>query len=510
MYYIIIILLVIYLLVKNKQVMMVFQQNWYNKNNWYIHWLFKNKKQVFLTGDLFLILISLLYLINEVFIYFIPVMTLILIILEIKKNKGKIIKKPLVYTKRVKRLFITLILFNLIISLFVSDLTFLIFTISIYLSYFVIYIVNIINKPLEKIIFNYFRRKAVKKLTSMKHTEVIGITGSYGKTSSKNILNDILNIKYNCFPSPQNYNTEVGLILTINQYLDKFNDYFIAEMGASRVDEIATYCDLVKPKYGILTVIGKAHLESFKTVENIRKGKFSLIESLPEDGVGILNADDPLQVSYELKNTCKIIWIGINNKADIRATDIKCTDEGTSFNVVIAGEKHVFKTRLLGKNNVYNILAGIALGYHLGITVSKLQQAVLRVNSVEHRLQLIKKGDLTIIDDAYNSNPQGFKMALEVLDMMKGKKIIMTPGMVELGAEQYTLNKEAGINIADVCDEVILVGEKQTKPIQDGLKEKKYKNVHIVNSTNEGFELINKLKDKNTFVLLENDLPDIF
>ena len=135
---------------------------------------------------------------------------------------------------------------------------------------------------------------ASKKLKSMPSLKVIGITGSYGKTSSKNILNDILSVKYYVLPTPKNFNTPVWLTITINNYLDKFNDYFIAEMGAFKKGEIKYLCDYVKPTYGILTKVGTAHLESFGSQQNIQEGKFELIESLPSDGIGVLNGDDPL------------------------------------------------------------------------------------------------------------------------------------------------------------------------------------------------------------------------
>ena len=286
-------------------------------------------------------------------------------------------------------------------------------------------------------------------------------------------------------------------------------------MGAFKCGEIKELCDLVKPKYGILTKVGTAHLESFGSQENIQKGKFELIESLPSDGIGILNGDDELQVSYKLKNDCKIVFIGIDNEdVDVRATNIKLTNKGTTFDCIFKGdkEKYHFETRLLGKANIYNILAGIALGKELGIDIKMLEAGVKRVNSVEHRLEFKKYGNINIIDDAYNSNPVGSKMAVEVLGMMPGKKIIVTPGMIELGDMQYELNKMFGTYIADVCDEVILIGKEQTKPIYDGLIEKKFneKNIHILNDVKLAFPLMQKLSGDETYVLLENDLPDIF
>jgi len=358
-------------------------------------------------------------------------------------------------------------------------------------------------------------KKAQTKLKNMKHLKIVGITGSYGKTTSKNILSDVLSVKYNTLPTPKSLNTPNGLMITINNHLDKFSDVFIAEMGAYKRGEIKTLCDLAMPKYGILTKIGFAHLESFGSQENIQKGKFELIESLPNDGIGILNGDDELQLKYKLKNKCKIVWIGIENKnVDVHASNINVSKDGTSFEVVFKGdkEKYLFETKLLGYANVYNILAAIALGREFGVTINQLQVGVKKVKSVEHRLALKKYKDINIIDDAYNSNPIGSKMALDVLSMMPGKKIIVTPGMIELGEKQYELNKKFGEYIADVCDEVVLVGEKQTIPIRAGLSEKKYDNkkIHIINDVKLAFKIIDKIKEKDTYVLLENDLPDIF
>lgn len=515
----------LYLMIKTNKSLHMLQQNRYNDNQWYLKWIMKNKKKVFLSLDATYLLISLLGLLLQDSYLELAALTWGIVILAnyLLLYTKEEVKKPLVFTKRVKRLLLTFYLLHILIiallcinfQIEMLPIYYLIVGLFVYFNHFVVYIVNVINKPIEKMYAIHYKNSAIRKLNDMQHMEVIGITGSYGKTSSKNILNDILNIKYNAFPTPKNFNTELGLINTINNYLDKFSDYFIAEMGALKLEHIQKYCDLVHPKYGILTIIGTAHLETFGSRENIQKGKFALIESLPSDGIGVLNADDPWQVSYQLKNNCKIIWCGIDNKkADVVANNIKCTKDGMTFDVKFKGDKNTyeFKTTLLGKANIYNFLQAIALGKELGISIPELQRAVLKVRPVEHRLELKKQGNLTIIDDAYNSNPTGSKMALEVLGMMDGKKIIITPGMVELGEKQYELNKELGENIAPVCDEVILVGDKQTKPIQDGLLAKKYpeKQIHVVDTINEAFQILPTLQGSDTYVLLENDLPDTF
>ena len=286
-------------------------------------------------------------------------------------------------------------------------------------------------------------------------------------------------------------------------------------MGAFKRGEIKKNCDLVHPKYGILTIIGEAHLESFGSRENIQRGKFELIESLPSDGIAVLNGDDEYQRSYKLKNNCEVCWIGIDSlDVDCKATNIKLSGQGTTFDCIFKGDKnkYTFTTKLLGKHNIYNILAGIMLGKKLGMSIPELQRGVASVKVIEHRLELKKYGEINIIDDAYNSNPIGSKMALDVLGLMDGEKIVVTPGMIELGDKQYELNRKFGEYISEVADYVILVGENQTKPIYDGLIEKKYdkKKIHVINDVKEAFPIMNKLATKNTYVLLENDLPDLF
>lgn len=504
------------------------QQNLYNDDKRFLKWTIKDMAN-FKTPLKCSLVVLITYLILVVFklestiitsIYFF-IVCLIILLIKIKESKNSDTKIKLKVTSRVKRLIFTNLILLIILGIglfFVKDINLIYLILFLYdtLLNFVIMLSIMINKPVEKLVYLSYKNKAVNKLNDMKNLKVIGITGSYGKTSSKNILSDILNVKYNALPSPKNFNTPYGLIITVNNHLDKFDDILIAEMGAYKVGEIKELCDLVKPKYGILTKIGTAHIEIFGSQENIQKGKFELIESLPSDGIGVLNGDDELQVNYKLKNNCKIIWIGIDNKdVDVRATDIKTSNKGTTFNVIFKGDKkkYQFTTKLLGYNNIYNILASLALSKEFGLTIEQMKKAVLGVRSVEHRLELRPAGNITYIDDSYNSNPVGSKMALDVLKDMPGLRIVMTPGMVELGNKSYELNKKFGTFMKDTCDVVILVGEKITKPIKDGLKEVKFnnKNIYVVKSTKEAFALVKSLSNtKETYCLIENDLPDIY
>lgn len=528
MFYISLIPFIVLLIYDLKKALHMAQQNLYNDDHRFLKWTLKDMK-TFKTPLKCSLVVLITYLVLIIFkleasvitsIYFF-VVCLIILLIEVKENKNADTKIKLKVTARVKRLIFTNVILLLLLCVglyFVKNVNIIYLCLFIYdmLLNFVIMLSIIINKPVEKMVYLSYKTKAVNKLKAMNNLKVIGITGSYGKTSSKNILSDILNVKYNALPSPRNFNTPYGLIITVNNHLDKFDDILIAEMGAYKVGEIKELCDLVRPKYGILTKIGTAHIEIFGSQENIQKGKFELIESLPSDGIGVLNGDDELQVNYKLKNDCKIVWIGIDNKdVDVRATDIKTSNKGTTFNVIFKGDKkkYEFTTRLLGYNNIYNILASLALSKEFGLSVDQMKKAVLGARSVEHRLELRPAGNITYIDDSYNSNPVGSKMALEVLKDMPGLRIVMTPGMVELGDKSYELNKKFGTYMKDSCDVVILVGEKITKPIRDGLKEVKFndKNIYVVKSTKEAFNLVKSLSNgKESYCLIENDLPDIY
>lgn len=519
----------IYVIYRSVEAMHMLQQNLYNENNRYLKWVFRNYTKAFSIIDFLPIILFLLVyivddkhildlvLIGSMFIY------LFGIINEYKKNKENQNKLPLKATGRIKRLFITYVLiygvaiYFTIITKDEAILPLLLILLSLLLGfvYYIVELANVIDTPLNKLAYFYYLRKAKKKLREHSNLEVVGITGSYGKTSSKNILNEILSSKYITRPTPKNYNTPYGLMLTINNHLDKFDQILIAEMGAYVKGDIKKLCDFVKPKYGILTIIGEAHMETFGSQENIQKAKFELIESLPEDGVAILNMDDPLQVSYDLNNKVKVKWIAIDNKkADVYATNVKCDSHGMSFDCHYNGNKVHLKTRLLGSYNIYNILASVALGLEMGIDINDIKASVSSLKSTEHRLELKKVGDIYMLDDAYNSNPVGASGALEVLKGMYGTRVVVTPGMIELGKLEKEKNYEFGKKIAESADYVILIGEKKTKVIYEALIDSKFDkdSVFVLNNVSDSYSVINALKEDGVdiYALYENDLPDMY
>lgn len=424
--------------------------------------------------------------------------------------------KKLNITSRVKRQIIVMVILVLITLFHVFQLDWMwisLFTpIMIGIIWLYIILMALITMPFESIVKRIYIHKAKVILNQHSRLIKVGITGSYGKTSSKNILNEILSEKYYVLSTPASFNTPMGLTITIREQLKTIHQVFIAEMGADKVGEIDFLSKFIRPQYAIITSIGPQHLNTFKSLENIIREKMRLIENLPVSGVGVINYDYETVRNYRIKNNCKIISYAIDHEADFVAKNIEYSPNGSNFIVQCKEGDYAFSTRLLGKHNIANILAGIALGRQLDLSWELLQKAVSNVNYVEHRLQLKKINGFNYIDNAFNSNPEGAKMSLEVLKLMPNHRFIVTPGMIDLGVKQNELNKQFGFQMKDHADTVILVGKKQTQAIYEGLKESGFnlEQVIVLDTVKEAFKYIESHASKDDIILLENDLPDAF
>lgn len=441
------------------------------------------------------------------------------------------VKKPLVFTQRATRLYRANILLNLLVIVLLASLYMItpsrtaLITISItliivsYILYkfqaFIIYISTSIMKPIEEKINMGFYKNAQNKIKEREDLKVVGITGSFGKTSTKFIIGTILSEKYSVLNTPESYNTPMGLSKVINNDLTPYHEVFVAELGAKVIGEIREVAELVQPKIGVLTSIGPVHIETFKNIDNIMKTKYELIEELPTDGVAVFNYDNEYIKKLADKTFKEKILYGLEDteKLNIYADNIIVSEMGSTFTLNDdEGNSVECTTKLLGKHNIYNILAGASVAKSMGLTFEEISRGIAKIEPVEHRLNIINPGTgIIIIDDAFNSNPIGTKAALDVLSQFKdGKKIIVTPGMIELGEMEESANREFGINIGKVCDYAILVGEKRTKPIYEGLMETNYNkdNVFTVNNLEEATAIIGKIAKPKDVVLFENDLPD--
>lgn len=436
-------------------------------------------------------------------------------------HKPRQAKTPLVYTKRVIRLLTTssvIMLILLAIAVILWGGRRILFPFILFGTYtltpLIILLANLLNKPVEKAINKSFVEEARQMLADMPDLKIIGITGSFGKTSVKYYLTTLLKAKYDVLMTPRNYNTTLGVVRTVRENLRATHEVFVCEMGARSVGDIQEICDLVHPQLGVVTAIGEQHLESFKTLDNIKKTKFELPNSLPENGMAFLNGDDEniRSVGY----TRPHITYGLHDGNDYQAFHISAAENGTSFEVKTPdGETAEFTTKLLGRHNVLNITGAIAVAHTMGISLQALVPQVKKIEGVPHRLQLIRSGETLIIDDAYNSNPAGAKVALETLGFFEDYfKILVTPGMVELGPKQDEYNEAFGADAAKVCDHIILVGRKQAPPIEKGVLGAGFprEKLIVVDTIQEAFSQIAQLnaQGRQKVALLENDLPDNF
>ncbi len=436
----------------------------------------------------------------------------------IVSNRSTSAKKPLVYTPRVKRMYFTVgVLYALSFALCVyflsrtaKNLAFLVLGLMCAVAPLYILIANLLNKPVEKGINRHYTNEAKRMLKACPELETIGITGSYGKTSVKFYLYTILRAWTDTLVTPESYNTPMGIVKTVRGSLSAVHKIFLCEMGAKWVGDIKELCDIVHPKHGIITSLGEQHLESFGSKENIIKTKYELADSLPENGRLYVNYDNEVIRKNPPKR--KFIKYGTSPDCDYVASDISVTLSGTSFTVTAPdGEREVFETKLLGNHNVVNITGAIAAANGFGMKLSQMKLYIRRIESVPHRMQLVDKDNVTIIDDAFNSNPAGCKAALETLGQMDGMKILVTPGMVELGEKEYELNCEFGKQAAAVCDYIVLIGAKQTAAIKDGVLKAGFNETKLMvfEDFSQAMSKVYALSGgKKKIVLLENDLPD--
>ena len=320
-------------------------------------------------------------------------------------------------------------------------------------------------------------------------------------------MSTLLSEKYNVLMTPHSYNTTLGVVRTVNENLTPLHEVFVVEMGARNIGDIKEICDLVKPKAGILTSVGPQHLETFKTQENITKTKYELMDSVG-DGKKFVNYDNEIIRKCERKENT--ITYGTSDECDYWAKDIKVSEKGSTFTLVTPNGEAELKTKLLGRHNVINLVGSCAVAMEYGVDIDSIKIAMRRIESVEHRLQLKKQPDCTIIDDAYNSNPEGAKGALETLREFEGTRIVITPGMVELGSREEEENEKLGAICAECADYAIFVGEKQYPILKKGADTVRPDDEKIMCAKDiyEAFSMMRGIQAENKIVLLENDLPD--
>lgn len=453
-----------------------------------------------LCGFGFFILFSLLYFLNAV--------------------KG-VKKTPLKYTARIIRICIVVALLSFVESFMLTVLS---VNFIPYLDYaiigfmplslpVVVWLSYIILLPFEILNGKRYIRKAKKRLEAVKGLKVVGITGSYGKTSVKNILSEMLSEKFKVCATPQSYNTPFGLSKTILSSLNVDDEVFVAEMGAKRVGDIKFLCDMVKPCVGVITGIGNQHMFTFGSMENLKSTKFELVDFVTaNNGVAYFNDDCELNKELFERATCKKVKTSIDdNSSRVWIEDIAVDENGSKFVLCDKSKRVECQTSLLGKHNISNILLCAGVAYDMGLSVEEISNSISRLVAPKHRLEIVKSDNsLIVIDDAYNGSVEGARAGLDTLSLFKSKKFVVTPGLVELGDDEYKCNFELGKEMASVCDGVIINGKHNEQAIKEGLKSAGYdeEKIVVVSSVEQAVAELSGLAGKGDVVLFENDLPD--
>ena len=440
---------------------------------------------------------------------------------------GSTDKKPLVMTGRAWRILIAATALSVLLVLVPSGLahvwwggfpydvsTWAVMTVVLFVGAPLVLVVgDVVIAPVQFVINARFMSRAQRRLAAVEPV-VIGVTGSFGKTSTKFAVARLLGDPTVALATPGSFNTPLGLTRTINEELTERHRFLVAEMGAYKEGEIAELCGIVHPTIGVLTAIGPAHLDRFGSMDAIRRGKYEIVTSLPDDGTAIMNVDDPeVRKLADATDRVAVVRYGIDGSGapDVTATDVEVTHAGTSFKVVDtrSGASIDASTRLLGRHSIGHVLAATAVALATGRRLDELAPAIAALEPVEHRLQLIQgTGGITVIDDAFNSNPAGAAAALDVLDSMPARrKVVVTPGIIELGPLQERENEIFGESAATVADAVIVVAKVNRAALQEGAHQGRAR-VVLVDDRPQATLWVRENTSAGDVVLFENDLPD--
>ena len=380
---------------------------------------------------------------------------------------------------------------------------------------------NTANRPVEAAVRRGFLRRARRRMAEVDPL-VIAVAGSYGKTSTKHILAHLLERYGPTLATPKSFNTLMGVCRTVNDVLEDGHRTFIVEMDAYARGEIASICALVRPRHALITSVGPQHLERFGTVARIADALYETVDALPDGGFAVVYGGDPTSAALAARARAAghpVVAYGFEGEAaglDVVATDVQITGAGSRFVWTWAarGLRHEVAASLLGRHQVLNISAALAAVESLGLALAPALEAVASLRPVDHRLQPVATGNaITVIDDSYNANPVGVHNALEVLAEIEARqRILVTPGLVELGSVEEEENHRYGEHAARVCDHVIVVDARPGRAVQRGLRDAGMAEarIHVVRSLAEATAVIGRIASAGDAVLFANDLPDTY
>lgn len=430
-------------------------------------------------------------------------------------------KLPLRLTQRASRIF------ALAVVLWVTAVAFIVWRLAPFVSFWVacvllsqlspafLVLANALLGPWEARHQHALKSDAVRRLRAVK-PEVVGITGSYGKTSTKHFLSEMLRPTGAPFCPGGSINTVMGITRVIRENLNPGHKYAIFEMGAYGEGSIRRLCEFLHPTAGIITAIGLMHLERFGSEEAIYRAKSELAWMLPERALLVLNGDDPncRRLATEVAGHRRTLLYSMSDStaADSRLMDVRFGVDGSTFEIEWNGVTYPARTRLVGRPILSNVLAAFTMACGMGADPEILVAVIRNLKPYRNRLEVVSSDGVTWIHDAYNSNPVGFTAALDVLRELPGtRRILMTPGMVELGPRQHAENRRIAAVAAGICDVVLVVGDVNRAALVEGIEEGQRKpDVHLLGDRDAALAELKSLATTGDVVLIENDLPDLY
>lgn len=364
-----------------------------------------------------------------------------------------------------------------------------------------------LSLPAERAIAARFKRRCRRSLAAMPGLMTIAITGSFGKTGVKTYLAAMLSSHYRVFASPKSYNTPAGICLSVAA-MPKDAQIFIAEVGARKRGDVAEICKMIEPSYGLVTGVAEQHLETFGSLENVFAAKRELPDHLAAHG-GTCCFNTRNGGAARMYRECGCRALSSGDCGDCAIEGVSLSAEGGAFTLVFCdGERAECRTRLLGRANIENVALAACAAHDLGVSASEIAAAVAALQPAPHRMQLIKSGALTIIDDSYNANPAGVKNAFDALKLFEGKRAVATQGIVEGGKEGARLNFELGRELAAVADVAIAIGP-NAADIERGLASAGYLGkLYAARDLEDAKRLFATALDGASVLLIQNDLPD--
>ena len=423
------------------------------------------------------------------------------------------LKKSFNMSQRMGRLMGVVFVLNLLGALVLYLLT-----LSPYLMFagadYAVLLAAIITRPLEDQINARYYRSARRRLLEHKGLIRIGITGSYGKTETKLILKSILSEKYRVLATPPSFSSAMGASRVIHEQLTRKHEVFIAELGAQKRGEVREIAKVIRPKYGILTCVGEAHLDSFGSLETVAQTKYELIQSLPKTGAAFFGSDggfgDRLYALCPMKEKYRAA-VGSEVESYMRAEHVETNVKGTRFELICEnGECAWVQTKLLGTYAARNIALAAAVAHKLGLNMEEIKRGIEKIRPIRGHLQLVP-GEINVIDDSLNTLPECAAEALHILSEFPGRRIVVTAGMTELEKGASDANYQLGMQIAASADYAILIGPEETRQVLAGISTDSdfpHSSIRMVRDPEDAANLVKEIAEAGDTVLYEGVYPE--